>query len=224
MRADHDTDPTGQPARDRSDEAAHVATDADLFAMADEQTIPDMKIEDIVRARVAYEPHDVRRTTNRSDRPVAIDLALMAVRDPHLPNREWRGQPADDGELTSNGALAASVHLGPHLPPKSTDVMLPTESVVVPLLKQTPTVPMARQGRSRTPVVPWSPSATDSLGYASGAPAPRKRRTEREMTTGVVRRIRGLSRTELATYIVVAVVFAAIGLVLLARSISSGVH
>ena len=112
MRADHDTDPTGQPARDRGEEAPHVATDADLFAMADEQTIPGMKVEDIVRAHVAYEPNDVSRTTNQSDRPVAVDLTLMSVRDPHLPNREWSAQPANDGELTSNGALAASVHLG----------------------------------------------------------------------------------------------------------------
>ena len=193
MRADHDTDPTGQPARDRRDEAAHVATDADLFAMADEQTIPDMNVEDLVRA-------------------------------PHLRNGDWRGRPADNGELTSNGALAARVHLAPHLPPKSTDVMLPTESVVIAPLKQTSTVPMARQGRSRTPVLAWSPRAIDRLGYPSGAPAPRKRRTEREVTTGVGRRIRGLSRTELAICIVVAVVCAAIGSVLLARFISSGVH
>lgn len=223
MRAHHDTDPTGQPARGRGDEAAHGATDADVFAMADEQTIPDMKLEDIVRACVAYEPNDVQRTTNQSDRPVAIDLALMSVRDPHLPNWESTAQPANDGELTSNGALAASVHLGPHLPPKPTDVMLPTESVVV-ALKQTTTVPMARQGRPRTPVLAGSPRALEPPGYTSGAPSPRKRRTEREVTTGVGRRIRGLSRTELAMCVAVTVVFAAIGSILLARFISSGVR
>ncbi len=222
MRTDHDTDPTGQPARDRGDEAAHVTTDADLF-VADERTIPETNVEDIVRARMPYEPSEVRRAMSQSDRPVAIDLTLTSVSDPHMPNREWRGQPANDPELTSRGALAASVHVGPHLPPKSRDVMLPTESVVV-ALKQTTTVPMARQGRPRTPVLAWSPRAIDSLGYTSGTPAPRKRRTEREVTTGVGRRIRELSRTELATCVAVAVVFAVIGAVLLARFISSGVH
>jgi len=194
-----------------------------MFAFADEQTIPEMNVEDIVRAHLAYEPNDMRRTTNQSDRPGAIDLTLMSIHDPHLPDREWSGQPANDRELTSNGALGVSVHVGPHLPPRSTDVMLPTESVVV-ALKQTTTVPMARKGRPRTPVLAWSPRAIDPVGYTSGAPAPRKRRTEREVTTSVGRRIRELSRTELATYIAVAVVFAAIGAVLLARFIASGVH